>query len=114
MLARWVVAPPVIDHAFQTDWVSGASMMVRSEVLKEVGLLDEGYFTYFDDIDFCFNAQKHGWPTWYVPTSRVVHLVGQSTGVTKRPKRLPPIVRGAQKILPENHSPVYARWSTRA
>jgi cellulose synthase/poly-beta-1,6-N-acetylglucosamine synthase-like glycosyltransferase len=55
-----------VDYIFETDWVAGASMMVRSEVLKKVGLLDKGYFTYFDDIDFCFNAQKHGWPTWYV------------------------------------------------
>ena len=109
LLERWVVTPPVIDHAFETDWVSGARMMIRSEVLKEVGLLDEGYFTYFDDIDFCFNAQKHGWPTWYVPTSRVVHLVGQSTGVTKKPTRLPPyLFEARRRYFLKNHSPVYA------
>ena len=109
LLNRWVVAPPVVDHAFETDWVSGASMIIRQEVLKEVGLLDEGYFTYFDDIDYCFNAQKHGWPTWYVPTSRVVHLVGQSTGVTKTPKRLPPYLFDARRrYFLKNHSPFYA------
>jgi N-acetylglucosaminyl-diphospho-decaprenol L-rhamnosyltransferase len=109
LLERWVVAPPVVDYVFETDWVSGASMMVRSKVLKQVGLLDEGYFTYFDDIDFCFNAQKHGWPTWYVPTSRVVHLVGQSTGVNATLRRLPPyLLEARRRYFLKNHTPAYA------
>ena len=58
-------------------------MIIRREVCEDIGLLDEGYYTYFDDIDYCFNARKKGWPTWYVPASRVVHLVGQSTGVNR-------------------------------
>ena len=45
---------------------------------------------FFEDVDFCFNAKRAGWPTWYVPASRIVHLVGQSTGLTvKKPKRQP-------------------------
>jgi GT2 family glycosyltransferase len=65
-------------------------MIIRREVFAKIGLLDEGYFTYFEDVDFCFNARKAGWPIWYAPASRVVHLVGQSTGITvKKPKRLP-------------------------
>jgi N-acetylglucosaminyl-diphospho-decaprenol L-rhamnosyltransferase len=109
LLQRWVVAPPVPDHAVQTDWVSGASMIIRREVFEAAGLLDEGFFTYFDDIDFCFNARKHGWPTWYVPASRVVHLVGQSTGVTTRPKRLPPyLLEARRRYFLKNHTPAYA------
>jgi N-acetylglucosaminyl-diphospho-decaprenol L-rhamnosyltransferase len=109
LLNHWVVAPPVVDHAFQTDWVAGASMIIRRQVLEEVGLLDEGFFTYFDDIDYCFNAQKQGWPTWYVPSSRVVHLVGQSTGINKSVKRVPPYVHHARRrYFLKNHSPVYA------
>jgi N-acetylglucosaminyl-diphospho-decaprenol L-rhamnosyltransferase len=91
LLKHWVVAPPIVDKPCETDWVSGASMIVRRAVFRDIGLLDEGYFTYFEDVDFCFNARKAGWPAWYVPASRVVHLVGQSTGITvKKPKRLPP------------------------
>jgi len=109
VLSRWVVAPPVVDQIFETDWVSGASMIVRREVFRDVGLLDEGYYTYFDDIDFCFNARKKGWPTFYVPTSRVVHLVGQSTGVTTRPKRLPPyLFEARRRYFLKNHGPIYA------
>jgi N-acetylglucosaminyl-diphospho-decaprenol L-rhamnosyltransferase len=109
LLKRWVIAPPVEDRVFETDWVAGASMIIRREVLKGVGLLDEGYFTYFDDIDYCFNARKLGWPTWYVPSSRVVHLVGQSTGVNSRPKRLPPyLLEARRRYFLKNHGPAYA------
>ena len=109
LLSRWVVAPPVVDQTFETDWVSGASMIIRRRVFDDVGFLDEGYYTYFDDIDFCFNARRAGWPTWYVPTSRVVHLVGQSTGVTNRPKRLPPyLFEARRRYFLKNHTPLYA------
>lgn len=110
LLEPWVTAPPVPHQACATDWVAGASMIVRREVFEQIGLLDEGYFTYFDDIDFCFNARKAGWPTWYVPASRVVHLVGQSTGVAEaRPKRQPSYVFEARRrYLLKNHGPFYA------
>jgi N-acetylglucosaminyl-diphospho-decaprenol L-rhamnosyltransferase len=109
MLRSWVVAQPIKDDAFETDWVAGASMIIRREVLETVGLLDEGYYTYFDDIDYCFNARKQGWPTWYVPSSRVVHLVGQTTGLNKQPKRMPSYVLDARRrYFLKNHGPVYA------
>ena len=109
LLSRWIVAPPVVDRTFEIDWVSGASMIIRREVFQDIGLLDEGYYTYFDDIDFCFNARKKGWPTWYVPASRVVHLVGQSTGITSRPKRFPPyLFEARRRYFLKNHSPLYA------
>lgn len=109
VLSRWRVAPPVVDHAVETDWVSGASLIVRRDVFKDIGLLDEGYFTYFDDIDLCFNARKKGWQVWYVPASRVVHLEGQSTGVTTRGKRLPPyMLEARRRYFLKNHSAAYA------
>ena len=72
-------------------------MIVRREVFASVGPLDEGFFTYYDDIDFCLSAGRHGWQTWYVPQSRVVHLVGQSTGVNAIPRRLPPYMLEARR-----------------
>lgn len=87
VLSRWVVAPPPPAAACRTDWVPGASMLIRREVLRTVGLLDEKFYTYFDDIDYCWNAARAGWSTWYVPQSRIVHLVGQTTGVTAREER---------------------------
>jgi N-acetylglucosaminyl-diphospho-decaprenol L-rhamnosyltransferase len=110
LLERWVVAPPVVDYPCKTDWVAGASMIVRREVFDSIGLLDEGFFTYFDDIDFCFNAKQHGWLTCYVPESRVVHLVGQSSGVdSAKPKRRPAyLLEARRRYFVKNHTAVYA------
>ncbi len=82
LLDRHVAAPPVAEVECAADWVAGASLMVRREVFDAVGLLDDGYFMYFEEVDFCLKASRAGFPCWYVPTSRVVHLVGQSSGVT--------------------------------
>jgi N-acetylglucosaminyl-diphospho-decaprenol L-rhamnosyltransferase len=54
--------------------------------------MDENYFLYFEETDFCYRANKSGFATWYVPESRVMHIMGQSTTVTdptSGPKRLP-------------------------
>ncbi|BDZ74641.1 glycosyl transferase [Methylophaga marina] len=63
------------------DWVAGASMLVRYSMLENIGLMDESYFLYFEETDFCLQAKRAGWECWYVPQSQVVHYVGQSTGV---------------------------------
>lgn len=93
LMRRWVIAPPEQDAPHECGWVPGAALMIRRQVLETVGLLDEDLFTYFDDVDYCLRARRAGWPTWYVPQSRIVHLVGQTTGVTAesvQPKRRAP------------------------
>ncbi|MCC6422275.1 MAG: glycosyltransferase family 2 protein [Phycisphaerales bacterium] len=82
LLKNKLVAPPVSDEACPTQWLAGASMMVRRQVFEQIGLLDEAYFMYFEEVDFCLRSARAGWQCWYVPTSRVVHLVGQASGVT--------------------------------
>lgn len=92
VLTKHVVAPDVSAVPVRTDWVAGASMIVRRDVFEAVGLLDEQYFMYFEEVDFCLRASRAGFPCWYVPDSRVVHLVGQASGVTdptRRRKRRP-------------------------
>lgn len=92
LLLPWELAPPVSDQPIPTDWVAGASMIIRRAVFDAIGVLDDKYFMYFEEVDFCLRAKRAGWPCWYVPQSKVVHFVGQSSGVTdtKRPaKRLP-------------------------
>ena len=65
-------------------------MIIRRSVLEEIGLLDEGLYTYFDDVDICLRAKRAGWETWFVVGSEVIHLGGASTGVTaKTAKRRP-------------------------
>jgi GT2 family glycosyltransferase len=92
LLSKWDIAPPISNEICKTDWVAGASMIVRREVFEAVGLMDEEYFMYYEEMDFCLQANRSGWECWYVPQSRVVHLVGQSSGVTdtkRPPKRRP-------------------------
>jgi N-acetylglucosaminyl-diphospho-decaprenol L-rhamnosyltransferase len=93
ILQHWVVSVEMSPQPQRVDWVSGASMMIRRSVLDAIGGFDENYFLYFEETDFCFRAEKAGFSTWYVPESRVMHIVGQSTKVTERNtalKRLPP------------------------
>ena len=68
-----------VATAFQPDWVSSACMLVRGAALDEIGLMDETYFCYMDDVDLCQRARDAGWHVWYEPAGEAVHLMGQST-----------------------------------
>lgn len=108
LLRRWRIIEPesVVPHP--TDWLPGASLMIRREVFEQIGLLDEGYFMYFEEVDFCLRAKRAGWEVWYVPQSRVVHLVGQSSGVTsERPRRRPQYWYDSRRRYFEKN---YGRW----
>lgn len=92
LLKRWQVPIEMGSQAQPVDWVSGASMMVRRTVVDAIGGLDEGFFLYFEETEFCFRVKAAGYTVWYVPQSRVMHIAGQSTKVTERqaaPRRLP-------------------------
>ncbi|MGB3681069.1 MAG: glycosyltransferase family 2 protein, partial [Rubrobacteraceae bacterium] len=63
----------------EVDWVSGACMAVRREVLDGVGGLDERFFMYFEDADLCRRARDAGWTVYYLPQVEVLHLTGASS-----------------------------------
>lgn len=88
MLEDHNIAPDPPDHDCPVDWVAGASFMIRSELIDKIGMFDDRYFMYYEEVDFCHRARQAGYQTWYQPASRVIHLVGQSSGVT-----------GAQAVL---------------
>jgi N-acetylglucosaminyl-diphospho-decaprenol L-rhamnosyltransferase len=93
LFGRWTVAQQMTKAPQPIDWICGASMLIRPAVLESIGGMDENYFLYFEETDFCYRARKAGFATWYVPESRVMHIRGQSTTVTdetKGPRRLPP------------------------
>jgi N-acetylglucosaminyl-diphospho-decaprenol L-rhamnosyltransferase len=64
---------------FAVDFALGAALMVRAEAIRAAGLLDEGYFMYAEEVDWCWRMQRAGWPLYCVPTARVVHYSGAST-----------------------------------
>jgi|WetSurMetagenome_2_1015567.scaffolds.fasta_scaffold05961_5 GT2 family glycosyltransferase len=61
------------------DAISGACMMVKREVIDRIGLLDEKYFMYGEDIDWCFRIKRGGWKIRYLPTAEITHFAGQSS-----------------------------------
>jgi GT2 family glycosyltransferase len=61
------------------DWVTGAFFLIRREVIKEVGLFDEDYFMYTEEVDFCWRVKKAGWKVWYLPKWNITHLGGASS-----------------------------------
>jgi GT2 family glycosyltransferase len=75
---------PKPNAARKVDWVAGASMIIRKAVFDRIGVLDDDYYTYYDDIDFCQSAAKAGFETWYVPEARIIHLEGKSTGIVNK------------------------------
>jgi GT2 family glycosyltransferase len=68
------------------DYVEGACMLVRREALENVGGLDEGYFMYAEEVDWCYAMREKGWQVWYQPAAKVIHLGGGSSQ-SRRPQR---------------------------
>ena len=92
LLKRSIVALPVQNQMVNPEWTSFACVLIRYEVFQQIGLLDEGYFMYFEDAEFCHRANKSGWKIIHNPDARIVHLRGGSSPVkenTKLKKRLP-------------------------
>lgn len=61
------------DQPFPVDWLLGACMLIRREVLTTVGPLDEGFFLYVEDIDWAQRMHRAGWDVYYVPRAKIVH-----------------------------------------
>ena len=112
LLHKHVVAIDLVDADRASDWVAGASMMVRRQVFEDIGLFDTGYFLYFEEADFCLNARRAGWLCWYVNASRVMHYAGQSTGVTfttgPRSRRPRYWFASRHRYFRKNHGRLYA------
>jgi GT2 family glycosyltransferase len=68
------------DEAGEVDAVNGAFMLCRSEAVREVGLLDEGYWLYMEDLDWCRRFWDAGWKVFYEPAGVALHVKGGSSG----------------------------------
>lgn len=65
----------------EVDWVTGASVMLRTAALRETGLFDDGFFLYFEEVELMHRLEAAGWTVRHVPESRVFHAEGSSTGI---------------------------------
>ncbi len=74
------------DRVEEVYFVTGCSLLARAEMIREIGLLDESYILYFDDIDWCVKARERGWKVRYVPQSVLYHKVSRTTNRTQSPR----------------------------
>jgi N-acetylglucosaminyl-diphospho-decaprenol L-rhamnosyltransferase len=70
------------DHQTEreVDWIMGACMLVRRGAVEEVGAVDEGYFLFSEEVDWCYRFARAGWKTLFYPSAEVVHVLGAAHG----------------------------------
>jgi len=75
------------DEPGEVDAVNGAFMLCRAEAVREVGLLDEGYWLYMEDLDWCHRFWDAGWKVFYEPAGVALHVKGGSSASRRAPKQ---------------------------
>jgi GT2 family glycosyltransferase len=83
VLSRYYVLDHSDDDTQEVDWVVGAAMAMRREAIDQVGLLDEEFFMYSEELDWCYRAKAAGWKVVYLPTAQIVHYGAQSSEQVK-------------------------------
>jgi N-acetylglucosaminyl-diphospho-decaprenol L-rhamnosyltransferase len=79
LLRHYYAADRPDDVAQEVDWVTGAAMLVRMSAAREVGLFDERFFMFSEELDWCWRFRRAGWTVRYTPAARVIHYGGRST-----------------------------------
>jgi len=114
--ATEVVSGPV-------DAVNGAFMLCRRVALEEVGLFDEGYWMYMEDLDLCYRLRQAGWLTWYEPSVQALHVKHGTSGAVRSPRLVWAFHYGMFRFYRSHYAPqrnpamnwlVYAGIATRA
>jgi hypothetical protein len=67
------------NKPYEVDWVSGGAMMIKNETVEHVGVLDERFFIYWEDADWCFRIKKNGWKVFCIPSAPIIHYEGRSS-----------------------------------
>jgi len=81
LLRSFELVFPTASEPVEPDWIAFACVLVRREVFERIGPLDDGYFMYFEDVDYCRRAREAGFRILYWPAAQVVHFGGASSGV---------------------------------
>lgn len=89
LMPTQIVALPAPTETTACEWISGTSMLIRREVFQEVGLFDEGFFLYFEEVDFCRRAYGTRWKAYCVAAASITHIGSVSTGMADGNKRMP-------------------------
>jgi N-acetylglucosaminyl-diphospho-decaprenol L-rhamnosyltransferase len=105
--SRRFLSPPgrTVDAPYRVDWVSGAAMMVPARVIASAGALDESFFLFWEDADWCRRIGEAGFDVWCVPAARVVHDEGGTRRHGWPPRAVVHFYRGAYLYWRKHHAP---------
>jgi GT2 family glycosyltransferase len=99
-----------LEHSRTTrkvGYIPGACMLARREAIAEVGMMDEGYFMYSEENDWCLRMARAGWETWYRPEAPIIHYGGQSTRQRKH-AMVQALYRSKVRYFRKHHGPLHA------
>jgi GT2 family glycosyltransferase len=97
-----------LSNPRQVDVLQGAALVLRDEALKQVGLLDEDYFMYTEEVDLCFRLRQAGWTLHWIPEAKVLHYGGQSTKLVAE-KMFLTLYESRLKFFRKHYGPPAAR-----
>jgi N-acetylglucosaminyl-diphospho-decaprenol L-rhamnosyltransferase len=89
LLHKYVVSQAAPTSDGEVDWISGTSMLIRRSTFEKTGLFDEGFFLYFEEIDFCRSAREAGCKVFFVTDAPITHIGAVSTGMKDGSRRMP-------------------------
>lgn len=112
LLKNYVLPMHVPDESGPVGWILGASMMVRTSVLRDIGLFDETFFLYFEETDLCLRAHRAGHEVHFVRESRVCHIGSVSTGMSTWTRTPAYWYESRWYYFSKNHSRTYAIAAT--
>lgn len=95
------------DEAGEVDAVNGAFMLCRMDAVREVGLLDEGYWLYMEDLDWCHRFWDAGWKVFYEPAGVALHVKGGSSGARRAPRQEVAFHRGMGRFYRRFDAPAH-------
>ena len=91
------------EETRRVDWAQSSALMVRREAADEIGFLDEQFFVYYDECDFCKRLADAGWSTLYVPSAEAVHHNQLSTDLTSGLPRIVEFHRNRDLYMRKHH-----------
>lgn len=108
LLRDRVVAMDVPHTTIEVDWLAGASMLMRTSMVQDIGMFDETFFLYYEETDLCLRARRAGYKIAYVRSSSVAHIGSATTGMKDNKKRMPPYVFASRRhYFLKNHGRGY-------
>lgn len=110
LLPDAVVSLPLSDVSHPADWIPGVSMLIRTAVFEQIGGFDEGFFLYFEEVDFCRRARRAGWKSYCVVDAPIDHIGSASTGLSSNTaKRMPDYwFESRTRYFTKHHGAAYA------